>query len=311
MPPEARPARALRYLALLFAAAVMFVWVEPPDTTLFWDGVFDAGHTLLFAVVMWLTLLLIRQLLPWLSPAPAIAFAITLLLAALSEGVQLLQPTRNPNAADFLRDAAGALLAWLLYAAARSGVRRRNAWALRTGAVLILVGVAVQFLLILDVYDKRDGAFPTLARFDGSTWETRLMRLGNASLTAPPPGAGPDLPRRLALSPGPTAGFTMSEPVPDWTGYERLVFDARTSASTPVQLTVRVFDRFYRGGDQNAFVRNVTITSQPQRIEIPLKDIRVGPRRRELDLRQVRGVSLFVWRLQHPVELQLEPLRLE
>ena len=282
----------------------MFVWIEPPDATLFWDGVFDVGHTLLFGGVMWLTLLCIRHLLPAFGRAPALAFAITLILAASSEGVQLLQPTRNPNVGDVLRDAAGALLAWLLYAAARPGVGRGSAWALRAVAVLILAGVATQFLLVLDVYARRDNAFPTLARFDGSRWETRLMRLGNASLIA-------GRPRWFALQPGPTAGFTVREPFPDWSRYQRLVLDVRTSASTPVELTIRVFDRFYRGGDQNAFVRNVTITNQQQRIEIPLNDIRLGPRRRELDLRQVRGVSLFVWRLRHPIELQLEPLRLE
>jgi hypothetical protein len=78
-----------------------------------------------------------------------------------------------------------------------------------------------------------------------------------------------------------------------------------------VPLTIRVFDRFYRGGDHNAFHRTFAINHEPQRIAIPLNDIRLGPKRRELDLRQVRGVSIFVWQLQQPVDLQLEPLRLE
>jgi VanZ family protein len=310
--PDSQPARALRYLALLFAAALAFVYVEPPDTTLFWDGVFDAGHTLLFAGVMSLTLRFIRQMLPALAHAPALAFAITLVLALLSEGVQLLQPTRNPNAADVLRDVAGGLLAWLLHGAARPGIARRHAWALRAGAALILGAAAVQLLLVLQVYAQRDSAFPTLARFDGSRWENRLLRWGNASLMAVPPGQGAaESPARLALQPGPTAGLTVRETFPDWTQYHRLVFGVRTTVNTPVELTIRVFDRFYRGGDQNAFVRKVTISNQPQRIEILLTDIRSGPQRRELDLRNVRGVSLFVWRLQQPLELQLEPLRLE
>jgi hypothetical protein len=209
-----------------------------------------------------------------------------------------------------LRDGAGALLAWLLHHAARPGIARRRAWALRAGAAAILAGVAVQLLLVFQVYAQRDHAFPTLARFDGSSWETRLLRMGNASLTSVG-GSERDITHRLALRPGPTAGLTVRETFPDWTRYQRLVVDVRTNVSTPVELTIRVFDRFYRGGDQNAFVRNVTISDQPQRIEIPLNDIRLGPRRRELDLRHVRGVSLFVWRLQHPVELELEPLRLE
>lgn len=301
-----------RYLALLFLAALIFVWVEPPDATLFWDGVFDAGHTLLFAAVMWLTLLFIRKAAPSRSGAPAIAFTITLVLAGLSEAIQLLQPTRNPNVGDLLRDTAGAILAWLLYAASRPGAPARTARVLRLCAVLILAGVLVQFLLVLDVYRKRDAAFPTLARFDGARWERQLMRMGNASFTTPrADNDSRDASRLLALRPGATAGLTVRETYPDWTGYQRLVLDVRTNVDTPVQLTIRVFDRFYRGGDENAFQRNVTITNDPQRIEIPLNDIRSGPRRRELDLRQVRGVSVFIWRLQQPLELALEPLRLE
>ena len=50
---RARANGAVGHFGLLTLAALTFIVVEPPDTTLFWDTVFDVGHTLLFAFVMW------------------------------------------------------------------------------------------------------------------------------------------------------------------------------------------------------------------------------------------------------------------
>ena len=115
----------------------------------------------------------------------------------------------------------------------------------------------------------------------------------------------------MFLQPGGTAGFTVHETFPDWSGYQRVVIQLRSNVRTSRPLTVRIYDRTYRGGDENAFQRNVPLTAERQQIEISLRDIESGPQRRRLDLRQVRGISLFVWSLAEPVTIDLEPIRLE
>lgn len=304
-------------LALLFTAALVFVFLDPPDPTLFWHAAFDLGHTALFAMVMWVVLALGDRL--WVPTIPAtwrtpIAFTLTLVLAITSEAIQMLQPTRDANFADLLRDGAGAVMAWALHEASRmAALHRTRAIVLRGLAVAVLVAVATQFLLVLDVYARRDRAFPTLASFDGSRWENQLMTMVNATMTPRTSSAEAPLstPAVFSLRPGRTAGFTVHEPFPDWRRYQRLVLEVRTRATHSVPLTVRIYDRSYRGGDHNAFQRIVELTGQPQRIEIPLSDVQSGPRDRELDLRQVRGVSLFLWRLSQPIELEVQRIRLE
>jgi VanZ family protein len=295
------------HVAAICALALIFILVEPPDRTLLWDTIFDLGHSLLFGLVMWLTIRVAASLLN--QPVRdarvlAVAFAVTVIGAAASELFQLLQPSRNASLADFARDIAGAIAAVLLDRARHEAAPGARV-LMRVLATVLIAGILAQLILVIDVYRQRAAAFPTLGRFDGSRWERALLSTRNATVSLTPTGSV------ASLLPGSTAGVSIDEPIPDWRSYRTLVINLRSRAPGSLPLTVRVYDRQYRGGDHNAFQQIVALTGSPQRIEIPLTAIESGPRSRKLDLQHVRGVSLFIWRLDRPVEIEIGPVLLE
>ena len=96
------------------------------------------------------------------------AFTLTLMVAAVSEVVQLFQPTRDANIDDFLRDTAGAVTV-MLFRLASDAAERSRRWprlALHGAAVALIALVMSQLVAAVLVYQQRDRAFPTIAAFN-------------------------------------------------------------------------------------------------------------------------------------------------
>jgi hypothetical protein len=186
---------------------------------------------------------------------------------------------------------------------------------LRTAAFSLMLGIALQFAFVVDVYIKRDRLFPTLLRLDGSRWERQLVSIRGAQFV-PTDVVGPlasgEAPfALLRLRPGRAPGLRFEEPYPNWVGYKKLVFTVDAAVEPTVTLTIRVYDAEFEGADEDRFEKNVLLLGGRQSIEIPLEDIRRAPAVREMDLRRIRGIELFAWHLGQATDLYVGPLRLE
>jgi len=277
---------------------------------------FDAGHAVLFGVVM-----LLVSGLPWVRSGGK-ALLITLLLAAASEILQLADPTRDASIGDFLRDGAGAVAFLLLRASSGPPADRRvpgstvvvGSLALRLAASGLLLSVAAPFLLVCGIYIERNRAFPTLFRLDGSWWESRLISTGNATLVTSvtsPVDAHDGVAALLLLRPGVSPGVVFDEPFPDWSAFHRLAFTVLSVADAPITLTIRVHDEWHDQRFADRFNRRIAIAPGENRVSIPLNEIRQAPVGREMDLHRVRSIMLFVYRLDRPARVYLGPLVLE
>jgi VanZ family protein len=312
----------LTLLAVLLAVPIL---VKEPDQTLYWRAFFNAGHAALFGFAALLVASLLK-LIPGVAGEVqrfVQAIVVTLVLAAASELLQLLEPTRDASAADFLRDAAGAtafLLLRVAVAAPGVKVRSRPAPGVRVAsgllAVSLLLVVAVPFLLVVDTYVERDRSFPTLFRLDGSRRERPFVSTGDAELVpksmAPAglaPTSGPLA--LLSLKAGVYPGLVLDEPYPDWRGFSRLVFTAYSDADTPLALTIRIHDAWHDQRYEDRFNKTIVITRGEHQIAIPLDEIRRAPQGREMDSRQVRGIVIFAYRLERPAHVYLGFFRLE
>jgi hypothetical protein len=311
------------YGVLTVLLGAFFVLVDPPERTLFWDGLFDAGHSVLFAVLTWLALGLAFTLDPVPQHRTRRAVQVLggmLLLAPLSEVVQIVQPSRHPSLSDVWRDAAGASAVLLWWLAARRGpahavVTRRVALVQRVGGVALLaVAVLVPLVAITRVYNGRRNALPAILRLDDSYWERRLLRVRDARLTTAVgrEGEGANAPAALlTLQPATYPGMALTEVYPDWSGYRRLVFEVDVRSGAPVALTLRVHDAEHRGDYDDRFNTEIKLSSGRQTIAIALEDVRRAPAHREMDMHRIRGVAMFAWQLDHVAELAVGPLRLE
>ncbi|HQZ37459.1 MAG TPA: VanZ family protein [Vicinamibacterales bacterium] len=287
----------------------------PPENTLLWNSVFDVGHAILFILATWLMLGIAQAAFPRSSRKRVVvgtAIA-TLGIAAASELAQFFDPARYPSVADFLRDAGGVSI-FLLIGVGTSRPRARR--TMRALALLVATGIAVPLLLVVGLYVERDRAFPTLLAFDGSRWERRFLSLGHATLTrqvAPLSGQSPNSGglALLSLRPATYPGFVLDEPYPDWRGYERLTFTAVLEEDAPLEITLRIHDRWHNGDFQDRFNRKLRLTPGAQQVVVRTSDIRTAPASRAMDMAQIRGVAIYAYHLERPASIRLGALRLE
>ena len=103
---------------------------------------------------------------------------------------------------------------------------------------------------------------------------------------------------RVDSGEGHRAGLQYSAGSKNWTSYESLSFEI-FNPGEPFRLTLRIDD----GGDcslpGSRFERSFRLMSGLNEFRVPLSDVRNGPRSRELDLTDVRRLSLY-WPLAAP-----------
>lgn len=329
-------------LALLAGLLLFLFFGDVPERSRFWSAFFDAGHTALFGVIA----LLVRGFIarPRAGRRPPagwahtslLAFAWTVILGAATEVLQSLQRRGDPSIADLLRDTAGAAAFLLIADAVRWGLASRRlpdgreehsrpltrsrlfaiAGAL-LAAVLLLLAAGRTLIVTTAAYVARDRALPTLFPMDGSWWEREFIELQGSRLTpgVVPPVMGTSEVRgtfaRLELRPGSYSGITFDEPYPDWRGHRSLVLTIVSDLDVPLPMAVRVHDAAHDHRYADRFNRRLLVQPGVNRFVIPIDDIRKAPDRREMDLRRVRGIILFAYRLTRRTHVYLGPVFLQ
>lgn len=314
------------WLVLAAALVALQVFVGAPDKSLLWTTLFDAGHTPLFAV---LTVALLQAAFVLLVPAGLarrwcypIAFGIAMGLAALTEVIQMAGP-RDADAWDLLRNLLGAAAGLLIFYAFdrdRSGRGRH----LRLGLILVAVALVAYALLplgrLVPALIGRQAAFPALCEFS-EAWEKTFVLGRDADLEIVPAPAGWDHPPRgnerrplvghLTYRPADYPALHLKEPYPDWTDYDRLVFEVFSELPEPVDLILRIDDERWAINHRDAFNRVLTIHPGAQKFVIATSDIRDGPRDRPLNLKRIHNLILFANRPQQPFSIYVDSFRLE
>ncbi len=305
-------------VALLAIGGLLRILAIPdrPDRTIYWNAVFDFGHVPLFGFVA----LLIRYI--WVRTtgqrtvvASMGAWLLTAVLAGGTEILQLTEPRRNPSLEDFLRGATGAGAFLLLDAAARGGnqMTRRARATIAIGGAVLIAGSANGLAEMFAIYAARNAALPVLFRLDGSWWEKPFVKTGLSTLQPAASGgrgSGHATMARIDLTPGLYSGFLLDEPYPDWSHYQRLAFTV--SSESPVNLSIRIHDDWHNQQYDDRFNRQFAVApGPPLRVSIPLEDVRKAPAHRQLDMRRIRGIVMFAYQLEHPLQIHLGEVRLE
>jgi VanZ family protein len=305
----------------LVAALLLFLFFgDAPASSRFWNAFLDAGHTALFGVIALVVYYWVasrRRGASALSNGLA-AFAITVILGALTEVLQTFQARGDPSVTDLLRDAAGAgaflLIAWVVSTWRKHWTSARLAAVVV--AVVLLASAGWTLMRTTACYAARDNAYPTLFNLDGSWWESEFLDLGQNRLTpgvrTMPGGERQDVRlSRLDLAPGRYSGITFDEPYPDWRGRDALALTIVSDLDQALPMAIRVHDASHDQRLRDRFNRSFNIVPGVNRLRIPLEDIRNAPDRRKMDMARIRGVILFAFDLKKPASLFVGPLRLE
>jgi hypothetical protein len=107
------------------------------------------------------------------------------------------------------------------------------------------------------------------------------------------------------------AGLVVHEPLPDWTGWNRLELDVENLQAEELPLVVRVHDRRHNHRYRDRY--NDTFAVPPlarQTLRIPLERIRTMPASRQLDLREVDAIVVFSMSRDRPRRFTVREIRL-
>lgn len=269
----------------------------------------DIMHAPVFAVFAMLSF---RSVRPWFAGRIPAAIAVWTVVVALGGIVEFTQgfTGRGPTWTDALANAGGAtaglLLLFVLFDS-RWSVR----WLLLGTAIGLLSLCSIGPLRVLTQAYHSWRALPLLASFEQphelEQWESgncamsrqnRHATLGQWALRADYQPAGYS---RVGLRyfPG------------DWTGYRTMACDVTLAAGPPVELTIKVQDRWHTGEYEDRFHQTFVLQPGTQTLRIDLDEVAAAPQGRSMDMQTLRWVEWFTVNLDHPCTLYFDNVRLE
>lgn len=99
----------------------------------------------------------------------------------------------------------------------------------------------------------------------------------------------------------------------DWSDYNKLVFSVYNPNHQELLFVVNVYDKQHiKNGRKykDRFSRSVLFKPGWNNIEIPLQEIINAPGHRSMNIQQIKGVSIFTDRLEQPVTIYIDDVRL-
>lgn len=316
------PTRAL--LLLMAAVLAVLALVPIPTRTLLQSTLLDAAHVPAYGLFAWITLWRARRAPRWSRSGRRrpylVALLLTVAVGTLTELSQVLD-RRDASVADGARNLAGAGAALLLALALESWPRltaRRRRLArgvLATTAAALLLLSLRPVATVVRCYRQRQASFPQLCDFH-ARWQQAFLGLEHAAVRSVDAPASWQAHRgqrvaRISMWAGATPALILREVQPDWTGYDRLVFEVFADSLRPHEVELRIDDIHHDNQYSDRFNRTLFIRPGATRFEIPLGDVEQAPRTRKLDLRHVRSLTLFLQQPARTYALHLDAFRLE
>jgi hypothetical protein len=295
-------------LFIVVASGLLFVPLPIPQS---YAGrtIENAGHTPLF---LFGTLFVINILRHDYGLEGARLYVIAGLTCAgaglLSEVIQM-PLRRDASWSDVFEDIVGVVCALALHAAFDR--RNRLTGVARGAAVLIALSCLGVYLTpmvnMVRAYLHRNEQFPVLASFDSRVEQFWIVGYGiNREIR--------DGALEVEFESQRWPGLSFFEPIPDWSRYKTLVIDVENPGEEVLHLGIRVHDSGRHRGRRYAdrFNRNFDLAAGERKtLEIPLEDIRRGPRNRLMNMTQITDVTLFRSQGSGSRHVRLHLMRLE
>lgn len=308
----------------LIAMVLLVLFGELPDSTLLWRELQNTGHTLLFAVVAVLILLLIRGNAKYSQQGHmklyAMACLLSLFVGVSTEMLQLMMLS-DASEMDVLRDFAGTVTGLGLYASfdpnpRQHGLKEKS--LSRLGIFVLSICVFVVSLLPLAhlslAYVQREDAFPVVVDLTAS-WSESFVRYKRATMMRDESkrftGNLRNTLARVDFTVATYPGFSIIEPHPDWSSYKVLILSIYSQNINPIDLVLRVHDERHNNDYTDRYNRKLKINMGENYFNIPLRDIEGAPKNRNMDMMRIRDITLFAEQLAAPLSIYVDQIRLE
>jgi VanZ family protein len=301
-----------RYIFL--GLLVLLLFVGGPDSTSHrvYQEVWDTGHMVLFAGLIWVLLFLpVFKSRRWVELFLMVS-GFCLIVGFAIEVLQLFVG-RNFAMKDLVNDVLGGYLGLLIVTAQQS----HRPIVIRVAMYPLMLGIIVWVLLpttyaIMDEYVMED-EFPILADFETpyqlSRWDNNLatlsivdkyFRYGNKSM-------------RVDFDAGEYPDITLKDFPRNWGQFTSIKFSIFNTMEENIPMELKIYDwqhdhNGYEYSDR--FNRELVLKPGWNDFLISLEEVRAAPEDRKMDLSDISSFSLFLHDLEQPITLYFDNLRL-
>ncbi len=293
---------ALAFLVLLLCVTLVFLFVELPEYSLFWNSLQNAGHTLIMTLltVSLLTTLLFATNFTEFQKYLVVAVAISI-VSAIAEFAQHFIG-RDASILDILLNYLGYFVGALLFRAGQYWYhsKPRESIALLSIASVILLATlykSINYAIVSFLYPP----FPVLANFDSYSAISRIHPLENTKLqTSPSPLQWSENSTdvlEMNLSQAMPPGFQLMDIYQDWSSHKTLAFDVFNPHETTIAIRLRIHDALHNNLPQDRYRRPIIISPGLQKITVPLNDVHklvgTSKRKRNMDMARIVGFIIY------------------
>jgi len=296
-------------------AIAVLLFAPLPSGNLWWHEAVDSGHLFLFVLLSFYiySKLDAGRVFSSASINYLLVIVIGMLLGVFIESLQEVVQ-RDNSVGDLYGDLAGLLIGVCLIIVFKVK-KSPHQYLVRTLFVSVACVIIFQclgpLLKLSWHYVERQNAFPVIADF-GASWSSSFVRLQHARISKNSDALQYGSPMyRLQLEPAEYSGIAIIEPKPDWSGYQWLHFKIFSMNSRPYFMTLRVNDLTHNQLYTDRFNEKLLIQPGLNRFAIPLDQIQNGPVVREMDLKKIVGLMLFIARLDEPLLLLVSNISLD
>lgn len=304
-------------MALYFLIFILFIFLfvggETQQQHRLIKDIWDTGHIFLFGLFSF-----VYFSFPDKANHSVTYKVITTTLFCLFAGsaIEIIQlyTHRNFSIGDIVNDVIGGYLGLLaIIITCKKQSLKNQVIASLAFFLLIFIGLRGLEKHLVDEYKLRKD-FPELASFETNLemerWEFKLVnakpslqhvKKGKHSLEA-------------EFLPGRYPNISLQHFKADWSDYEKLSFSVFNPGNEPQQFELKIYDaRHIISGRKfkDRFNKKITMTTGWNEIEIELSTIIQSPENRSMNIKEIKGLSLFTEKLKKPVTLFIDNIHLK
>ncbi len=274
----------------------------------FWD----TGHIFFFCMLSCLLYFNIKQIRGKITSSSFILIlCITLIVGG---GVEIIQSQtgRSSHLGDLYRDFLGAFIALFFIIPSRKNINKHLLRLFQLVTIILVIGSLVPLTRALVDENHARKEFPLLSGFERASelkrWEGNADKRLSPSVVFSGKHALQSSLRTTKYS-----GISLKHFPKNWSDYKYFQFQIFNPAVSKLKITCRIHDKLHTIGEQkysDRFNQSYTLSTGWNSIRIDLDEVQKRPATRQMDMKQIFGVGIFVIEQQNSKIIYLDDVLL-